>query len=35
MNLFQKKNGNKFLTTDQGDSAFKKYEQVFSGIKHI
>ena len=28
------KNGNKFLTIDKGDSALKKYDQVFSGIKH-
>ena len=28
------KNGNKFLTIDEGDSALKKYDQVFSGIKH-
>ena len=28
------KNGNKFLTTDEGDSVLKKYDQVFSGIKH-
>ena len=28
------KNGNKFLTIDKGDSVLKKYDQVFSGIKH-
>ena len=28
------KNGKKFLTIDEGDSALKKYDQVFSGIKH-
>ena len=28
------KNGNKFLTIDKGDSVFKKYDQVFNGIKH-
>ena len=28
------KNGNKFLTVDNGDSVLKKYDQVFSGIKH-
>ena len=28
------KNGNKFLTIVKGDSALKKYDQVFSGIKH-
>ena len=28
------KNGNKFLTIDKGDIALKKYDQVFSGIKH-
>ena len=28
------KNGNKFLTTDKGDSALKKCDQVFSRIKH-
>ena len=27
-------NGNKFLTIDKGDSVLKKYDQVFSGIKH-
>ena len=27
-------NGNKFLTTDKGDSVLKKYNQVFSKIKH-
>ena len=35
MDLFQKKNGNKFLTIDKGDSVLKKYNQVFSGIKCI
>ena len=28
------KNGNKSLTIDKGDNALKKYDQVFSGIKH-
>ena len=28
------KNGNKFLTIDKGDSVLKKYDQLFSGIKH-
>ena len=28
------KNGNKFLSIDKGDCVFKKYDQVFSGIKH-
>ena len=28
------KNDNKFLTIDKGDSVLKKYDQVFSGIKH-
>ena len=28
------KNGNKFQTIDKGDSLLKKYDQVFSGIKH-
>ena len=28
------KNGNKFLTIDKGDAVLKKYDQVFSGIKH-
>ena len=28
------KNGNKFLTIERGDSVVKKYDQVFSGIKH-
>ena len=28
------KNSNKFSTTDKGDSVLKKYNQVFSGIKH-
>ena len=28
------KNGNKCLTIDKGDSVLKKYDQVFSGIKH-
>ena len=28
------KNGNKFLTIDKGESALKKYDQVFSGVKH-
>ena len=28
------KNGCKFLTIDKGDSVLKKYDQVFSGIKH-
>ena len=32
--MFQKKNGNKFLTIDKGDSALKKYDKLFSGIKH-
>ena len=31
---FSEKNGNKFLTIDKGDSLLKKYDQVFSGIKH-
>ena len=34
MDLFLKKNGNKFLTIDKGDSVLKKYDQVFSGIKY-
>ena len=34
MGLSQKKNGNKFLTIDQGDSVLKKYDHVFCGIKH-
>ena len=34
MELFQKKNGDGFLTIDKGDSVLKKYDQVFSGIKH-
>ena len=35
MDLFQKKkNGNKRLTIDEGDSVLKRYDQVFSGIKH-
>ena len=29
-----KKNGNKFLTINKGDSVLKKYDNVFSGIKH-
>ena len=28
------KNSNKFLTIDKGDSVLKKYDQVFSEIKH-
>ena len=28
------KNGIKYLTIDKGDSALKKYDQAFSGIKH-
>ena len=28
------KNGSKFLVIDKGDSVLKKYDQVFSGIKH-
>ena len=28
------KNGSKFLTIDKGDSVLKKYDQVFSAIKH-
>ena len=28
------KNGVRFLTIDKGDSALKKYDQVFAGIKH-
>ena len=28
------KNGNKFLTIDKGDNVLKKYDRVFSGIKH-
>ena len=28
------KNGNKFLPIDKGDSVLKKYDLVFSGIKH-
>ena len=28
------KNGNKFLTIHKGDSVLKKYDQLFSGIKH-
>ena len=28
------KNGTRFLKIDKGDSALKKYDQVFSGIKH-
>ena len=34
MDLFQKKNGNKYLTIDKGDNVLKKYDQMFSGIKH-
>ena len=34
MDLFQKKNGNKILTIDKGDSVLKRYDQVFSGINH-
>ena len=34
MDLFRKKNGNKFLTIDKGDSVLKKYDQVFSGNNH-
>ena len=34
MDLFQKKNGNKYLTIDKGDNVLKKYDQVFAGIKH-
>ena len=34
MVMFQKKNGNKFLAIDKGDSVLKMYDQVFSGIKH-
>ena len=32
--LSQKKKENKFLTIDKSDSVLKKYDQVFSGIKH-
>ena len=28
------KNGSKFLTIDKGDSVLKKYDQIFSGMKH-
>ena len=28
------KNGSKFSVIDKGDSVLKKYDQVFSGIKH-
>ena len=28
------KNGKKFLTIDKGNSVLKKYDQMFSGIKH-
>ena len=28
------KNGNKYFTIDKGNSVLKKYDQVFSGIKH-
>ena len=28
------KNGVKYLTIDKGDSVLKKYDQLFSGIKH-
>ena len=34
MDLFRKKNGNKYLAIDKGDSVLKKYDQVFAGIKH-
>ena len=34
MVMFQRKNGSRFLTIDKGDSALKKYDQVFSGIKY-
>ena len=34
MDLFQKKNGNKYLAIDKGDNVLKKYDQMFSGIKH-
>ena len=34
MDMFQKKFGSTFLTSDKGDSVLKKYDQVFSGIKH-
>ena len=33
MDMFRK-NGNKFLTIDKGDSVLKKYDQVFAGIKY-
>ena len=32
--FISEKNGNKYLTTDKGDSILKKYDQVFFGIKH-
>ena len=34
MDMFRKKNGNKYLTIDKSDSVLKKYDQVFAGIKH-
>ena len=34
MDLFQKKNCKKLLTTDKRDSVLKKYDQVFSRIKY-
>ena len=34
MDLFQKKSDVKYLTFDKGDSVLKKYDLVFSGIKH-
>ena len=34
--IVSEKNGVRFLKIDEGDSALKKYDQVFSGIKqHI
>ena len=32
--IASEKNGFKFLSIDKGDTVFKKYDQVFAGIKH-
>ena len=32
--VVMEKNGFKFLSIDKGDGVLKKYDQVFSGIKH-
>ena len=34
MVMFQKKNSVRFLKIAKGDSVLKKYDQVFTGIKH-